>query len=73
MKPKNIVSFNSELCKGCGLCISVCPVSIVKLSDSSINFKGYHIAFIDDMEKCVGCTNCALMCPDSVITIERMD
>lgn len=71
MKVKNLVAFSSELCKGCGLCVSVCPVSIISLSSESINSRGYHIAYIDDMSKCIGCTNCALMCPDSVITVER--
>ncbi|MGC5325745.1 4Fe-4S dicluster domain-containing protein [Brevibacillus sp. SYSU BS000544] len=64
------VLFKEEICKGCGLCVSVCPVSIISLADS-INGKGYHPAQVADQEKCISCTFCAIVCPDSVITVFR--
>lgn len=69
----NRVSFNSEYCKGCELCMAFCPVSIIKLDKSSINSRGYYLAVISqvDMAECIACGNCATMCPDSVITIVR--
>jgi 2-oxoglutarate ferredoxin oxidoreductase subunit delta len=30
------VTFNFDRCKGCGLCVSVCPKQILKLIDESI-------------------------------------
>lgn len=71
-KVKGRVTFDEDLCKGCGLCVSVCPTKIISLDDSKINAKGYHPATIADMEKCIGCANCAIMCPDVVITVERI-
>ncbi len=71
-KVKGRVTFDENLCKGCGLCVSVCPTKIISLDDSKINSKGYHPATIVDMEKCIGCANCAIMCPDVVITVERV-
>ena len=65
------VEFNDELCKGCGLCESVCPKQIITLSKERINPKGYHPAEVTDMEKCIGCAFCANMCPDSVIRVSR--
>lgn len=65
------VTFDTALCKGCGLCVNACPKGIVKLSDSKINPKGYRPAGVDEMEKCTGCASCAMMCPDCVITVER--
>ena len=65
------VSFNTELCKGCGLCETVCPKQIIALSKEKINSKGYHPAEITDQEKCIGCAFCATMCPDTVIKVER--
>lgn len=65
------VYFNEDLCKGCGLCTTTCPVDIVLLDTDKINIKGYHPATVKEMDKCIGCANCATMCPDSVITVER--
>lgn len=68
---KGKVSFNEDICKGCALCTTNCPVNIVVMDTSRINKKGYHPATVSDMDQCIGCANCATMCPDNVITVER--
>ncbi|MEA3422961.1 MAG: 4Fe-4S binding protein [Bacillota bacterium] len=68
---KGKVTINDDLCKGCGLCTTNCPVNIVVMDTSRINKKGYHPATITNMDACIGCANCAMMCPDNVITVER--
>lgn len=68
---KGKVTFNEELCKGCGLCITACPFNIVQLDKSKMNSKGYYLVHVTEPDKCTGCTNCATMCPDAVITVER--
>jgi 2-oxoglutarate ferredoxin oxidoreductase subunit delta len=65
------VTFDEALCKGCALCVSVCPKKIVQISETKINSKGYYPAEVLEMEKCIGCAHCAKMCPDCVITVER--
>jgi len=70
-KAKGKVTFEEARCKGCGLCVTACPVGIVKLDTSRINVKGHHPATVDEMDKCIGCANCATMCPDVVISVER--
>ena len=67
----NRVTFNSDLCKGCGLCVAACPKKIIALSSDKINKKGYHSAEMIDQEKCIACAMCASMCPDVVITVEK--
>lgn len=69
---KGKVKFNDEACKGCELCVSVCPKGIVKLNKEKINGKGYSPAYVTDMEECIACGSCAIMCPDSVITVEKL-
>lgn len=66
------VTFQEDLCKGCGLCVNACPKKIITLNTSKINAKGYHPATIVNMDECIACTSCALMCPDAVITVERL-
>lgn len=64
------VTFNNERCKGCKLCIDVCPRKIIIMS-KKINSKGYCTAEVIDMEKCTGCAFCATICPDCAIEVEK--
>lgn len=64
------VTVNEDLCKGCGLCTTVCPKKIVVLSDK-LGAKGYHLAHVYEIEKCIACAMCATMCPDVAITVEK--
>ena len=65
-------TFREERCKGCGLCISVCPKKIIEFSEK-LNVKGYPPAAVKEekMKECIGCASCARICPDVVITIEK--
>lgn len=67
----NKVTFQTELCKGCGLCVSACPKKILRMSVEVINGKGHHPAEITDLAACIACGFCATMCPDCVITVEK--
>lgn len=64
------VRFNQDRCKGCGLCVSVCPAGIIFLADG-FNRHGYHPATVTEQDRCIGCTLCAVMCPDLVIEVFR--
>lgn len=68
---KGKVTFYEDICKGCELCVTACPVKIIWLDKKRLNAKGYHPAAYKDEEKCTGCGNCGLMCPDSAIKVER--
>jgi 2-oxoglutarate ferredoxin oxidoreductase subunit delta len=65
------VEFREDRCKGCGLCISVCPKKIVRLKPEQLNEKGFHPAGVDQQDLCTGCTFCAVICPDNVIEVFR--
>lgn len=64
------LTFHQEKCKGCGLCITVCPKKILELEEGT-NIKGYRPASCTDVESCIGCASCAKICPDSIITIAK--
>ena len=65
---KVIIEENS--CKGCGLCVSVCPKKLLKLDLSRVNAKGYNPAVFTD-DKCSSCAFCAAICPDMVISVNK--
>ena len=65
------VTFKTDLCKGCGLCVSACPKKILVMSPNVINAKGHHPAEMTNQDACIGCAFCATMCPDCVITVEK--
>ena len=66
------LTFFEDRCKGCKLCIAVCPKNIVYINNDKINQKGFHPAGVTDESKCSGCASCARICPDCVIKIEKI-
>ncbi|NCB52913.1 MAG: 4Fe-4S dicluster domain-containing protein [Clostridia bacterium] len=65
---KFLIKFNQDKCKGCELCLTVCPKKIIAMQ-GPINNKGYTTAVIVRQEDCIGCQSCAIMCPDGAIEI----
>ena len=65
------LTFETDYCKGCGLCINACSKQILQIDIHSINLKGHTPVRLTDEKCCTGCGLCALMCPDCVITVER--
>jgi len=65
------VKILDDVCKGCGLCTTVCPKKIMVLSKDRINAKGYSPVEIIDMDACISCAACAKMCPDAVLSIYK--
>lgn len=70
-KVRGAIVVDTEKCKGCDLCVHVCPTNVICLTPG-VNGKGYNFAYMENPDACTGCTNCALVCPDSVITVYRL-
>ena len=58
-----------DRCKGCGLCVAVCPKGILVLDVSTVNDLGYHPVRLADAAACTSCALCARICPDSVFAV----
>lgn len=58
-----------ERCKGCGLCVAVCPKNCIVISKQS-NKIGYFPAQANNTD-CTGCAICAIICPDVAIEVYR--
>jgi 2-oxoglutarate ferredoxin oxidoreductase subunit delta len=64
----NRLSLNTDYCKGCLICVEVCPKQAIK-SSGKINAKGHVMPAEADMSRCTGCQLCEIVCPDFAIAI----
>ena len=63
------VYIDKELCKSCGMCVSLCPKKVFEITNL-VNKKGYNYAAALRQEECVKCKKCEKMCPDFAIYVE---
>jgi 2-oxoglutarate ferredoxin oxidoreductase subunit delta len=58
-----------DRCKGCGLCVSICPKHVLELDESLVNVLGHHPVRLTDAPACTSCALCARICPDAVFLV----
>jgi 2-oxoglutarate ferredoxin oxidoreductase subunit delta len=68
----NKLTLVPNYCKGCGLCVAVCPTGTLMLYDDPGNKWGVSVK-IDAQEYCIGCKMCELQCPDFAIFVNYED
>ncbi len=68
---KNI-HVNKDYCKGCKICVALCPRDAIEMSPD-LTDKGVHAPRIKDLDRCTACRLCELHCPDFAIAIERRE
>lgn len=57
------VNVDRELCKSCGICVSICGRSAIKMNRGLPELVG----------ECVGCRLCEFYCPDFAISVEVVE
>ncbi len=64
------VAVIEELCKGCNVCIELCPKDLLRES-KKLNVKGIFPPTLIDQDQCTGCGICELYCPDFAMYVVR--
>ena len=67
---KSTVELVPKFCKGCGLCINICPTGTLLFHDDPENKWGVAVV-VDAPENCIGCRQCENQCPDCAIFAYR--
>lgn len=55
-------------CKGCGLCVAVCPAKCLRMS-TEVTDAGVQPAEVVETADCIGCLQCHTVCPDAAIEV----
>jgi 2-oxoglutarate ferredoxin oxidoreductase subunit delta len=60
------VTVNKSWCKGCSLCVGICPKKVLELDD--------HVKCEPARPNdCIGCHQCDNVCPDFAITVKESE
>ncbi|MBP7836075.1 MAG: 4Fe-4S dicluster domain-containing protein [Candidatus Omnitrophota bacterium] len=64
------ITINKNKCKGCLLCVGVCPQGLI-VAQEELNVRGVKPVKFKAGGKCAGCARCALICPDCCIEVYK--
>ncbi len=64
------IDIDKNCCKGCYICINVCPKQVFKPSKKR-NRYGTNMPMVQAEEACITCRMCERMCPDGAINVVK--
>lgn len=59
------ISVDTALCKGCGICASVCPTDVFEMRGPGRSRVPEPAA----IDSCIDCGKCELICPDFALEV----
>ncbi len=60
-KKEFTVTVDRKRCKGCGICIALCPTDVLEMEHPEMKCR------VARVEACIGCLMCEMHCPDFAI------
>jgi len=72
-KHRGRVTIDESRCKGCELCVEICPQKVMILSKKMGPFGHYPAIFQEEEGHCTVCRLCVIVCPDVAITLYQLD
>lgn len=69
---RNNITIVPVYCKGCALCVDVCPTGTLQLEDNIESKFGVSVK-VDAPDYCIGCKMCELKCPDFALFVNYED
>ncbi|MDQ1267264.1 MAG: 2-oxoglutarate ferredoxin oxidoreductase subunit delta [Bacteroidota bacterium] len=66
------IHIDEDYCKGCDICIELCPKKVFVLSEK-INSRGYYTPIPALIKDCDGCRICELSCPELAVILVYED
>lgn len=70
MPKQGKIEVNEERCKGCYLCVAVCPNKCLEKSNK-FSKTGYYPSSYKG-SGCIACMSCAKICPDLAIKVYEL-
>ena len=67
-KSASEIVIDPKLCKGCHICIEMCPQSVLAKSKDVDNL-GFYLPELINLDACTVCRICELECPDFAIKV----
>ena len=67
-KSASKIVIDSKLCKGCHICIALCPQNVLAKS-KEVDNRGFFLPEVSNLDACTVCRICELECPDFAIKV----
>jgi len=67
-KATEAILIDEQYCKGCFLCIAVCPKKVLARGDKRSR-AGYSMPQVENLGACISCALCEMTCPDMALTV----
>lgn len=56
------INVHEQSCRGCELCIDICPTKVFELDEDK------RLCMVKHAEDCIACLSCANICPSNAIS-----
>ena len=66
LKNVSTLKFEVEKCKGCGICLNVCPRGVLVKNTED------NLVHIEKMNFCIECGACMINCPFGALTVDAV-